>query len=84
MGVFSLSVCGCGCILKYCSAVLSQDTLVKQNLIRSMDLIGRSLHINHLKKTFVFNKRVDLFNHLLVSGGEVAVSGMEHVCMGWG
>ena len=41
--------------------------MVKQNLIRAMDLIGRSLHIDHLKKTFVFNKRVDLINHLLVS-----------------
>ena len=66
------SVCGvlceyrCICVL-FC-AVLPQDTLVKQNLIRSMDLIGRSLHIDHLKKTFVFNKRVDLINHLLVSG----------------
>jgi hypothetical protein len=43
-----------------------KDTLVKQNLIRTMELIGRSLHPDHLKqKQFVFHKRVDLINHLL-------------------
>lgn len=44
-----------------------QDTVVKQNLIRTIDLIGRALHPGHLKKDdFVFGKRGDLINHLLV------------------
>lgn len=44
-----------------------QDTVVKQNLIRTIDLIGRALHPDHLKKTdFVFSKRGDLISHLLV------------------
>ncbi len=43
-----------------------QDTIVKQNLIRTIDLIGRALHPDHLKnKDFVFSKRGDLINHLL-------------------
>ena len=44
-----------------------QDTVVKQNLIRTIDLIGRALHPDHLKRTdFVFSKRGDLITHLLV------------------
>ncbi len=43
-----------------------QDTTVKQNLIRTIDLIGRALHPDHLKTNdFVFSKRGDLINHLL-------------------
>jgi len=39
---------------------------VKQNLIRTIDLIGRALHPDHLKSSeFVFSKRGDLINHLL-------------------
>ena len=46
----------------------TQDTTVKQNLIRTIDLIGRALHPDHLKsRDFVFNKRGDLITHLLVS-----------------
>ena len=39
---------------------------MKQNLIRTIDLIGRALHPDHLKNNeFVFSKRADLVNHLL-------------------
>ena len=41
---------------------------MKQNLIRTIDLIGRALHPDHLKRgDFVFRKREDLINHLLVN-----------------
>ena len=44
-----------------------KDTVVKQNLIRTIDLIGKALHPDHLKiEGFVFSKRGDLINHLLV------------------
>lgn len=44
-----------------------KDTVVKQNLIRTIDLIGKALHPDHLKTNdFTFNKRGDLINHLLV------------------
>ena len=40
--------------------------MVKQNLIRTIDLIGRALHPDHLKTNeFIFTKRADLLNHLL-------------------
>ena len=40
--------------------------MVKQNLIRTIELIGRALHPDHLKSTdFIFSKRGDLINHLL-------------------
>ncbi|XP_011410499.2 PREDICTED: maestro heat-like repeat-containing protein family member 1 [Amphimedon queenslandica] len=43
-----------------------KDTIVKQNLIRTIDLIGRSVHPDHLKiPDFIFNGRSDLINHLL-------------------
>lgn len=43
-----------------------RDTVVKQNLIRTIDLIGRALHPDHLKSSdFVFSKRGDLISHLL-------------------
>lgn len=43
---------------------------MKQNLIRTIDLIGRALHPDHLKTNdFIFSKRGDLLNHLLVSNG---------------
>ena len=46
---------------------LLQDTVVKQNLIRTIDLIGKALHPDHLKTDdFIFGKRGDLINHLLV------------------
>jgi hypothetical protein len=42
-----------------------KDTSVKQNLIRAVDLIGKSLHPNHLQTTdFVFQKRGDLLVHM--------------------
>ena len=45
-----------------------QDTVVKQNLIRTIDLIGKALHPDHLKTTnFIFAKRKDLIEHLLVN-----------------
>ncbi|CAI8027044.1 Maestro heat-like repeat-containing protein family member 1 [Geodia barretti] len=54
-----------------------RDTVVKQNLIRTIDLIGRALHPDHLKKDdFIFSKRGDLLNHLLdyIHGEPVAVT----------
>ncbi|XP_065915103.1 maestro heat-like repeat-containing protein family member 1 [Dysidea avara] len=43
-----------------------KDTAVKQNLIRTIDLIGKALHPDHLKTTnFIFAKRSDLIEHLL-------------------
>ena len=40
---------------------------MKQNLIRTIDLIGRAVHPDHLKiSDFIFNGRSDLVNHLLV------------------
>lgn len=48
--------------------MLFQDTVVKQNLIRTIDLIGKALHPDHLKTTnFIFAKRKDLIEHLLVN-----------------
>ena len=42
---------------------------MKQNLIRTIDLIGRAVHPDHLKNDeFVFLGRKDLIEHLLVSG----------------
>ena len=42
---------------------------MKQNLIRAVDLIGKSLHPNHLQTAdFVFQKRGDLLAHMQVSG----------------
>ena len=44
-----------------------QDTGVKQNLIRTVELIGKALHPDHLKnKDFVFSKRADLLGHMQV------------------
>ena len=54
--------------LSGCVIVDFKDTVVKQNLIRTIDLIGKALHPDHLKtEDFVFTKRGDLINHLLVS-----------------
>lgn len=40
---------------------------MKQNLIRTVDLIGKSLHPSHLQTTdFVFQKRGDLLVHMQV------------------
>ena len=40
---------------------------MKQNLIRTIDLIGKALHPDHLKNSgFIFSRRGDLINHLLV------------------
>lgn len=55
------------CVLLLYPVSHSQDTAVKQNLIRTIDLIGKALHPDHLKSNdFVFSKRGDLINHLLV------------------
>lgn len=42
-----------------------KDTVVKENLIRTIDLIGKSVNPDHLKTNFVFAGRGDLVNHLL-------------------
>ncbi|EDV29054.1 uncharacterized protein TRIADDRAFT_52558 [Trichoplax adhaerens] len=42
-----------------------KDSTVKQNLIRSVALIGHALHKDHLKFSFTFNKRDDLITHML-------------------
>ncbi|XP_071811966.1 maestro heat-like repeat-containing protein family member 1 isoform X2 [Apostichopus japonicus] len=41
-----------------------KDTSVKQNLIRAVDLIGKSLHPDHLKKNYPFEKKTSLINHM--------------------
>lgn len=41
-----------------------KDTSVKQNLIRAVDLIGKSLHPDHLKKNSPFEKKTSLINHM--------------------
>ncbi|KAL5467301.1 hypothetical protein EMCRGX_G031509 [Ephydatia muelleri] len=42
-----------------------KDTVVKQNLIRTINIIGQSLHPEHLKSEYIFTGRGDLINHLL-------------------
>lgn len=37
---------------------------MKQNLIRAVDLIGKSLHPDHLKKNYPFEKKTSLINHM--------------------
>lgn len=42
-----------------------KDVMVKENLIRSVELIGQSLHPSHLKAdTFVFHRRGELLQHM--------------------
>lgn len=56
----------------YCQLCALKDAVVKQNLIRTIDLIGKALHPDHLKSNeFIFNKRGDLINHLLVRPNRV-------------
>lgn len=43
-----------------------QDTSVKQNLIRTLDLVGDALHPDHLKTTYNFSNRGEFINHLQV------------------
>ena len=38
---------------------------MKQNLIRAVDLIGKSMHPDHLNRTYTFAKKTELINHLL-------------------
>ncbi|XP_038067311.1 maestro heat-like repeat-containing protein family member 1 isoform X2 [Patiria miniata] len=42
-----------------------KDTAVKQNLIRAVDLIGKALHPDHLKRNYSFSKKTELLNHML-------------------
>ena len=48
-----------------------RDGSVKQNLIRSIDLIGKALQPSHVTTNFVLTKRGDLLKHMQVS----------HVCI---
>jgi len=43
-----------------------RETIVKENLIRCVDLIGKALHPSHLKseKPFELSRRADLINHM--------------------
>jgi len=42
-----------------------RDPAVKENLIRCVDLIGKSLHPSHLKTDkFILHRRADLLKHL--------------------
>ncbi|CAG2234423.1 unnamed protein product [Mytilus edulis] len=41
-----------------------KDTSVKQNLIRTLDLIGDALHPDHLKTTYNFSNRGEFITHL--------------------
>ena len=40
---------------------------MKQNLIRAVDLIGRSMHPDHLQAAHTFTSRGDLLSHMIVS-----------------
>lgn len=41
---------------------------MKQNLIRTVELIGKALHPDHLKANdFIFSKRADLLGHMQVN-----------------
>ena len=56
-----------------------QDTTVKQNLIHTIDLIGRALHPDHLKShDFVFRKQCDLITHLLVEHTYVSITSIQY------
>ncbi|XP_056020899.1 maestro heat-like repeat-containing protein family member 1 isoform X2 [Ostrea edulis] len=41
-----------------------KDTSVKTNLIRTLDLIGKSLHPDHLKTQYNFTNRGEFINHM--------------------
>ncbi|KAL3859489.1 hypothetical protein ACJMK2_009708 [Sinanodonta woodiana] len=41
-----------------------KDTSVKTNLIRTVDLIGKALHPDHLEKQYNFSNRIEFINHL--------------------
>ena len=57
----------------------TQDTTVKQNLIRTIDMIGRALHPDHLKThDFVFRKQCDLITHLLVEHTYVSITSIQY------
>ena len=44
-----------------------RELMVKENLIRCVDLIGKALHPSHLKSdAFVLNRRPDLLGHMKV------------------
>ena len=44
---------------------------VKQNLIRATELIGKALEPGRLQQPeFIFTKRKELINHMLVGSGE--------------
>jgi len=46
--------------------VRMQDRIVKQNLIRAVELIGQAMHPNHLKTNFSFSQRNGLLQHMKV------------------
>ncbi|CAH1780505.1 unnamed protein product, partial [Owenia fusiformis] len=41
-----------------------KDTSVKQNLIRTVQLIGKALHVDHLQTAYSFTKRKGLLTHM--------------------
>jgi hypothetical protein len=43
-----------------------QDRVIKQNLIRSVELIGQAMHPSHLKTNFNFTQRNSLLQHMKV------------------
>ena len=44
-----------------------QDRIIKQNLIRAVELIGQAMHPTHLKTNFSFTQRNSLLQHMKVS-----------------
>ena len=56
---------------------------MKQNLIRATELIGKALEPNRLQQPeFVFTKRQELVNHMLVGGGDSCQSSHLHsICI---
>lgn len=43
-----------------------KDRIVKQNLIRAVELIGQAMHPSHLKTNFSFSQRNGLLQHMKV------------------
>ena len=44
----------------------AKDLCLKQNVIRATQLLGRSMHENHLKQQYTFNNRDDLIKSILL------------------
>lgn len=50
-----------------------KDRIVKQNLIRAVELIGQAMHPSHLKTNFSFSQRNGLLQHMKVGITDVTL-----------